>query len=178
MTIDLARPAYFLNALGHQVLPMQIATRRLARLLPGGLAEVSPDLLERVHWYCKLQQGCALPGTRLGALFWRDGKEFYYFDLMRLAKGFGPEMRLDRLFGDIAQVPDRPSLLKSRPIHGENTNSVLLPLNRLRHFNFPEDPVPFADKRPVALWRGRLGSPDRQPACHALVAAQRDQSAT
>ncbi|WP_010141679.1 glycosyl transferase family 90 [Oceanicola sp. S124] len=168
--LDLARPAYLLNALGHLMLPVPVATRRLSRLLPCDLADVPPALQERVHWCNRLAPGGhGLPGTELGALSFRDGKEFDYFDLLRVAKGFGKDMRLDRLFGDVDYVPDRPSLVKSRPIRGDNANSVLLPLDWLRHFRFPDDPWPFSEKRPVAVWRGRQGDPRRQPARFAAI---------
>jgi hypothetical protein len=48
-------------------------------------------------------------------------------------------MRAEFLFGDITCVPKIPSLLKSRPVGIYNSNSVLLNLDKIRHFTFVND---------------------------------------
>ncbi len=35
-----------------------------------------------------------------------------------------------------------------------NENSIILKLNKLRHFRWAPDPVPFRDKKSAAVWRG------------------------
>jgi len=81
---------------------------------------------------------------------------FYYYDLKEHARYFPRSLRLSYEFGDVTHVPKRPTLVKSRPIAGKNENSVLMKLDKLRHFYFWPDPTPFTDKKPVAVWRGDI----------------------
>jgi hypothetical protein len=80
---------------------------------------------------------------------------------MRAAKPFGPDFRVNTLFGDITHVPPVPTVVKSRPIAGDRSNSVLLPLGVMRHFRFITDKVSFDEKVPYAIWRGSLNNPKR-----------------
>ena len=64
------------------------------------------------------------------------------------------------------------SLLKSRPIDGDNANSVLLNLDKFRHFRLFDDPIPFAKKLPKAVWRGSMNNPLRA----ALVSGHADSA--
>lgn len=50
-------------------------------------------------------------------------------------------------------VPDVPSIVKSRPICGDNANSVLLNLDKVRHFIFLRDDIPFRKKSDKAIFR-------------------------
>ena len=50
------------------------------------------------------------------------------------------------LFGDITHVPDLPSIVKSRPIEKNNYNSILMKLNKVRHFTFTNDKNKFENK--------------------------------
>ncbi|PJE27685.1 Glycosyl transferase family 90 [Pseudooceanicola antarcticus] len=167
--MDLSRPGYFSAALWRKSLPVASFTRKLDALLPESLDTLPEALRQRIDWCCKLDAGRALPSTRLGDMKMEKRQEFYFLDLMRHAKGFGWDMRLDWRFGDVTEVPEVPALLKSRPIGEDNANSVVMPLDYLRHFKFPDDPVPLAEKRPLAVFRGRLGSVQAQPARYAAV---------
>ena len=81
----------------------------------------------------------------------------YYFDTLDVARFF-PNARFDYLFGDIVNIPDTPTLLKSRPITDDNHNSVLLKLNRVRHYNFIDDNIAYQDKTDSIVWRGKAAS--------------------
>ncbi|EDM72466.1 3-hydroxybutyryl-CoA dehydrogenase [Roseobacter sp. AzwK-3b] len=162
MSSGLHRAGYFLAAAFREYAPgaWAVARRRLAARLPERLEDVPSDVLERVAYYNRLTAPVDdLPPVRLGDMSIsttdRSGK-MYYIDLMRDAQGFGPEFRIAPLFGDVTHVPDAPSLVKSRPIAGDVAQSVLLPLDALRHFQFPKDSRCWADKRPSAVWRGML----------------------
>ena len=50
------------------------------------------------------------------------------------------------LFGDITHSPDLPSIVKSRPINDKNHNSILMKLNKVRHFTYTNDSNKFDDK--------------------------------
>jgi hypothetical protein len=52
--------------------------------------------------------------------------------------------------------------VKSRPIEGQNDNSVLLPLDSQRHFRFVNDRTRYADKLDGVVWRGAAYQEHRQ----------------
>ncbi len=87
---------------------------------------------------------------RRGMPYWIDAREYLrYFD---------PELEYRLVIGDVFWVPEEPSLVKARPIacDGSNAASVLLNLNKVRHFYFPKDPVRFEDKTDTAVFRGKI----------------------
>lgn len=163
MISGLDRAAYFLAAAFREYAPgaWRLARARLQARLPARLDDVPAEVLDRVTYCNRLSVPLerALPPMRLGDMSIgaasRNAK-LYHIDLIRHAQGFGPEFRVAVEFGDIRRVPDFPSLLKSRPVSGDVANAVLLPLNALRHFHFPRDALRWEDKRPTAVWRGRL----------------------
>lgn len=78
----------------------------------------------------------------------------YYYDLKEHARYFPRHFNLAHVFGDVTSVPHIPSVVKSRPIQGDNKASILFKLDKLRHFQKLKDSVGFVDKRPLAVWRG------------------------
>jgi len=46
-----------------------------------------------------------------------------------------------------------PTIVKSRPVVGDNKNAVLLNLNKVRHFVFLKDDMAFVDKLNKAIFR-------------------------
>ncbi len=84
-----------------------------------------------------------------------ERKKTYYFDLLNYLKYFDPNLKISYIFGDIIDIPDKPTLLKSRPINGDNSNSVLMKLNAVRHFIFVNDTTKFEDKKNILVWRGK-----------------------
>ncbi|PWW01902.1 glycosyl transferase family 90 [Hoeflea marina] len=139
------------------------ARRLLATLDSNPLDEFEQ---RRLDHYIKLDQPFRLmAGETVGTI--PRGRSYYYYDLRRSAAAFNPHMRLFCRFGDITTVAAEPSIVKSRPIDGDNANSVLMKLDALRHFSVLSDPVPFDAKRPAAVWRGDGKNPLRR----ALVRA-------
>lgn len=65
-------------------------------------------------------------------------------------------------FGDVVEVPDYPTFVKSRPIHADNANACLLPLNTFRHFPKYIDPTSFRSKSDSVVWRGAAYQPWRK----------------
>ncbi|HLS28379.1 MAG TPA: glycosyl transferase family 90 [Opitutales bacterium] len=91
----------------------------------------------------------------------RPGKKnTYVFDAYRILRYFDPSLRFDYVFGDTRTIPDIPKVLKSRPINGDNRNSVLLKLNQIRHFYFVPRDIPFTRKKDKVVWRGGIGKKD------------------
>jgi len=85
------------------------------------------------------------------------GQKVYYFDAKQVANYFNPHNRWILLSGDITYVPEVPTIIKSRPLGDNNENSVVLKLEKIRHFLFVNDPKPWREKKNVAIFRGDLG---------------------
>ncbi len=147
-------PTYYARGLLRQLLPYTVANRRRTKLL-----EQSADCLnsqeidQRVAYYNKVSRSFdASEAPRIAEISRRKSR--YYIDLDEFSRGFGPDRRLDYLFGDVITTPLTPTIVKSRPIGPDNENAILLNLDKLRHFSWSRDPVPFRKKKDAAVWRG------------------------
>jgi hypothetical protein len=113
-------------------------------------------ILDRVHYYNKLDKPFELPVSESTCI--KDFKKTkgwtYFFDLWSVLRYFPKQSRFCYLNGDITYVPNHPSFVKSRPIGNDNQNAVLLKLNKIRHFLFVNDPVPYQEKKDMVVWRG------------------------
>lgn len=85
--------------------------------------------------------------------FRRRNKSTYFFDLYQYIRFF-PKARFCYQFGDVQAIPDVPSFVKSRPIKPNNQASILMNLNKIRHFIHIQDPCSFYQKKPLLVWRG------------------------
>lgn len=122
-----------------------------------------PYIRSRVEYYCKS------PGAPLGpdtvpanTIRRRDSSSTYYYDLRAALTPFPADVRINFLPGDITFIPAYPSLTKSRPIEGDNANSVILKLDRIRHFIKPHDVIAFDDKCPTAVFRGKVPGKEKR----------------
>ena len=79
----------------------------------------------------------------------------YYYDLKEYFRYFTKGLGLSYVFGDVTEIPAVPSIVKSRPIAGDNSNSVVLNLDKFRHYYTIKDRLDFRAKLPRAVWRGR-----------------------
>ena len=77
----------------------------------------------------------------------------YFFDLYKLFSFFDNKKKLDFIFGDITKAQKIPTIVKSRPIINSD-DSIILKLNKVRHFHFINDHKKFIDKKNIAVWRG------------------------
>ena len=77
----------------------------------------------------------------------------YYFDLYRYLAYFSDSVKFHYWPGDKIVSPSLPNIVKSRPVQ-DNHNSVLMNLDRVRHFNFINDPFSYDEKKNMAVWRG------------------------
>lgn len=166
----LGKLAYYGAGVMRDALPGFILRRRLEpfyrKLDKTG---ISDDMRSRIDYYHQINGPISLDGART----MRDmpfDQTYYYYDFRRISKYFGDDIRANWEFGDVTLVPDRPTLLKSRPIAGDIANSLVMKLESFRHFQWSNDPVAFADKQPRAVWRGDLNNPLRR----ALVARYND----
>ncbi|MEZ8640478.1 glycosyl transferase family 90 [Vibrio splendidus] len=119
---------------------------------------------QRVDYYCKLQTNVEISprgGTKVGD-FKKTGGSAYYFDLLKVIKCFPKHATFKYVNGDVIDVPEDPSFLKSRPIEGNNTNSILLKLNAIRHYFFVDGDQAYESKKDMLVWRGTGFRPNRR----------------
>ena len=127
------------------------------------LDTVGEKLQKRVDYYNKLTETFR-PSDTLKTIkaFKKEKKKTYFFDLYEYLRYFPNHLRVSYLFGDITTIPDTPTIVKSRPISGDNQNSILMKLNKVRHFIFVEDKIAFKDKNNLLVWRGKAHMLHRQ----------------
>ncbi len=111
-------------------------------------------MYDRLNYYNKLYSTFTLnQQDRISDV---DSKQSVYFlDLMQYARFFPREYKIAYLFGDITDVPSLPSIVKSRPVD-KNINSVLINMNKIRHFRFVKNDIKFRDKKNKLVWRGAV----------------------
>ena len=127
-------------------------------------------IYERVNYYNKLQHPVVLPEQVLHEhkhsyyVYLDKIRNFrpstfhkaYYFDLKDVTCWFNQNLRISYIPGDVYFTPQYPSIVKSRLLKEDNAYSVVLKLDKLRHFIFLNDPVPFSQKRDQAIFRGKI----------------------
>jgi hypothetical protein len=151
---------YYARNVLRDLAPQALFRRRLTGWLhQASLSDES--VRERVNYYNKLQHAfapgpAAMPVSRLPF-----SPSMYYYDLKEFARYFDPGLLVDLEFGDVRRVPKMPSIVKDRPILDDNSNAVLMKLDKFRHFHMPADKMRFADKCPTVVWRGALNNPIR-----------------
>lgn len=155
-----AKALFFAAGVCRELVPRAVLRKRLAQID----TITDPDILRRVDYYNKLPDTTCvvLPQKLRDQKFPRKGQT-YYFDTREITRCFDPDLRWNFIPGDVTHIPDIPSIVKSRPVNGDNANAVLLKLNKVRHFIFVNDTIPFAQKSDIALFRGKVrNKPKRQ----------------
>lgn len=161
------RPLYYLrNLVRYYLVPDVLCRRRLAKML----SEIDGRkdrayMLDRVNYYNKLQLGRSSPAALRPLADHKFGKGMrstYFFDTYEYTRWFSKRLLWHCVWGDVTTVPEIPSVLKSRPIGDGNANSVLLNLDKMRHFVFLRDDIPFRSKQDRAIFRLAItGKPHR-----------------
>lgn len=80
----------------------------------------------------------------------------YYLDQHEVTRWFPKNLRWNFCPGDVYFTPETPTIVKSRLLEGDNSNSVILKLDKLRHFMFVHDTKPFREKKDIAIFRGKI----------------------
>lgn len=147
------------------MIPKFVFRCRLANTL--ALVEKRKDvgyIKERVDYYNKLSVVEKLPmdATTLAEHRVPKKQKVYFFDTYQYTRWFPLNFRWGYCPGDVTFVPEYPSIVKSRPI-GENLNSILMKLDKVRHFIFVNDKIPFEHKENMVIFRGKVkGKPSRK----------------
>ena len=110
----------------------------------------------RVNYYNKLLQKQEIDNSAesIEHFYKTHKKNAYYFDSIIHLIYFNWHKKINYVFGDVTHVPKVPSFVKSRPISGDNKNSILLKLDKVRHYFFVNDKKKFVDKKNILVWRG------------------------
>lgn len=85
----------------------------------------------------------------------------YFFDTIEYSRFFNSKYQLNFLYGDVISIPPVPTIVKTRPVLGANENSVLLNLDKNRHFRFIKDPKSFLTKKDKLIGRAVVSQPHR-----------------
>lgn len=80
----------------------------------------------------------------------------YFFDQHDVTRYFPAHFRWNYCPGDVYFTPSVPTVVKSRLLSPDNANSVVLKLDKLRHFMFVDDATPFRSKKDMAIFRGKI----------------------
>ena len=120
-------------------------------------------LSKRLNYYHNNLEKKSIPSnlTSLKKITRKNNISMYYYDFMKIGRYFNADFKVNYAFGDIDTNQENLTIVKSRPIHN-NGNSVLLPLDKLRHFNFIEDTISFKDKKDEIVWRGVIHKENRK----------------
>jgi hypothetical protein len=165
LRIDLnknTKVTYYLLNIFRLLMPDIFFRRRLKKILKD--KENSTYILKRVNYYNKIEKKFSLTSqdTTIENFIKKEKKKTYYFDLLEYLRYFKKNLKISYLFGDITYIPKSPSFVKSRPITGNNQNSILMKLNKVRHFIFVNDTIAFKDKKNILVWRGKCYTKKRE----------------
>lgn len=119
-------------------------------------AEQLKHVEERVNYYCKTSIKPDYSESRIQDLKKAKTPKSYYFDTYEYAKYFDGNLYINFVFGDVTEIPKLPSIVKSRPISDDNQNSILLNLDKRRHFVFVNDSKNFLQKKNILIGRGAV----------------------
>jgi hypothetical protein len=126
-------------------------------------------IVDRVNYYNKLDKITPVSNEMIPlSQFKRPKKKkgqsvfsAYFFDSYQYTRYFSNHLKAAFLFGDVIHIPEIPSITKSRPITGDNVNSVILNLDKVRHFMFVKDKKRFQDKKDMLVGRACVTQPHR-----------------
>lgn len=157
---------YYIKSLVRYYTPQWFCRKQLPNMLAQLEEEDKEYIQQRVNYYCKLEKTTPISSSKSVQLqdFTRKNQKkgsAYFFDTYEYTRFSPTHLRIVPLFGDITEIPDTPSITKSRPIKGDNANSVLLKLDKNRHFTFVKDHRKFTGKKDILIGRACVKQPHR-----------------
>jgi hypothetical protein len=154
---------YYLIGFARELMPGSFFRNRLHKKIQSISHFDEASIKKRVNYYNKLENNKPLSGdaVELKNVEVPRKNKVYYFDTYEYTRYFSPHLKAKLLFGDITHVPTEPSIVKSRPAGGDNANSVLLKLNKVRHYMFVKDTKSFVDKKNMLVGRSVVKVPHR-----------------
>lgn len=153
---------YYLKCYLRLLVPRFLCRWRLPRLLSEIEGRDDRDYIrKRVDYYCGLENPAELPSSaETLRQAWKRvcGGSVYQHDTYEFTRFFDPDLRWGFMPGDVIVVPEIPSVVKSRPLCDDNANSVVLKLDKIRHFIFLKDEKPFEEKNFKVIFRGKISN--------------------
>ena len=146
---------YYLKGFWRELIPGSLIRAKLDRKLKT-IGRFDGDYIKhRLNYYAKVSHLYELPPETKTLSEFKLPKRLkvYYFDNYEYTRYFNPRLKANFLFGDITYFPEIPSIVKSRPVHGNNECSVLLKLNKVRHFIYTKDSKDFRNKKNLLVGR-------------------------
>jgi len=144
------------------VLPRNVFNKKLDNYFNSPNNYLENEIKDRVSYYINTNlPKRKIKGTLLKNIKKKGHKSMYYYDFMKIGRYFNQNLKVDYTFGDVDTNVETISFVKSRPID-HNGNSVLLPLDALRHFHFIEDSKSFSEKKDEIVWRGVIHKENRR----------------
>lgn len=155
---------YYTSNLVKQIFPNFIFRKKLNKELNKISKYDFEYIKNRVNYYNKLDVPVNLPehSEPISKLKIEKKLKTYYFDSYETCRYFNSYLKINFLFGDITLVPEAPCIVKSRPIIDKNENSILLKLNRLRHFTYTNDTNKFENKENKLIGRAKIKKRQKQ----------------
>ncbi|MCA2018610.1 lipopolysaccharide A protein [Vibrio tritonius] len=154
---------YYLSSVMYSLVPNPIMRGYVNYRLNRLSHEQRQSMQQRLNYYHQVQHRFSTtPEAKQASHFKKNCGSTYYYDILKVIKGFDPNFSFDFIHGDVTEVPSSPTFVKSRPIAGHNHNSILLKLNEVRHYRFVKDKLSFSEKSDRVVWRGSGFRPNRR----------------
>ncbi|MCL1827260.1 MAG: lipopolysaccharide biosynthesis protein [Candidatus Cloacimonetes bacterium] len=155
---------YYFKAVCQFLYPGSLCRKKLHNILQKATKRADYDyILERVSYYNKMasagyDDSTDEETTTIKDFRWQSKKWFstYFCDCYEYIRYFCPALKFRYLFGDVNKTLLVPTIVKARPIHIDNSNSVILNLNKYRHFYFIKDTIPFIKKQDKLIFYSAL----------------------
>ncbi len=154
---------YYAKGFVNDFLPGSIFLNKLRQTLEGVQDFDFSYLQKRVNYYNRLTEQITLSNDSilLSQLKSLKKQSTYYYDSVEYTRYFNPSLKAKFIFGDVLTIPVEPTILKYRPIAGNNPNDVLLKLNKVRLFNYSTDHRRFQNKKNLLIGRAVVKVPAR-----------------
>lgn len=157
---------YYVGHFAAYALPGAIYRSRLDSVMSSLSPQQKRECERRCDYYNRMPQ--ASPGSdwrSVGGYRFPFGEKkhysTYFLEMQKCVRYFPPELLFSYRFGDVTEEPDEPAFVKSRPITDGPTRSVVLKLDRIRHFNFVSDRIQWNEKRDMMVSRNVVRQPHR-----------------
>ena len=154
---------YYVNGFLSLLIPKCIFQKKLSNILKSISFDEIDFILKRVNYYNKIGDNVQLnkKWPTLSQLKLKKKGKTYFFDTYSLTKYFSQSLKANFLFGDIDYIPNKISFVKTRPINSSNHNSILLKLNKVRHFLFVNDNYTIEKKKNILFGRAAVHQKQR-----------------
>lgn len=149
--------SFYIQGFLRGVIPVKSFDKKIDELYKIVSKDDLKNIERRVDYYNKLNSETKVlhHGTTVKDLLKPKTPKSYYFDTYEFARYFPKDHLIDYAFGDVNTILDFPMIAKSRPIHGNNENNILLNLDKARHFISVKDSLNYSEKKNLMI--GRAG---------------------